>query len=140
VLTRRDRAKSNLEAFVRASDADLAPLLHGALQAPIAEYERLKNRAGRLDFLDLLIKARDLIRENIGVRNELQGRYTHFFIDEFQDTDPLQAENLAAAGGGRPGPCRLARGTAVPGKLFLSEIRSSQSTASAVRISLSTRR
>ena len=94
VLERSDRAKSNLDAFVAASDADLAPLLHSALQAPIAEYERLKAHAGRLDFLDLLIKTRDLIRDNVTVRNELQRRYSHFFIDEFQDTDPLQAEML----------------------------------------------
>src|SRR5882762_11067330 len=94
VLARRDQAKSNLDSFVAASDADLAPLLHDALMAPIAEYERLKTRAGQLDFLDLLIKARNLIRDNATVRNELQGRYTHFFIDEFQDTDPLQMEIL----------------------------------------------
>src|SRR5207248_733170 len=59
VLDRRDRAKANLNEFVAASDADLAPLLHSALQAPIAEYEQLKARAGRLDFLDLLIKSRE---------------------------------------------------------------------------------
>ena len=31
VLERRDRAKVSLDAFVAASDADLAPLLHSAL-------------------------------------------------------------------------------------------------------------
>jgi ATP-dependent helicase/nuclease subunit A len=76
VLARRDQVKSNLDAFVVASDADLAPLLHQALMAPIAEYELLKTRAGRLDFLDLLIKARNLIRDNDTVRNELQRRYS----------------------------------------------------------------
>src|SRR5205823_2175147 len=75
VLARRDRIYSNLKGFVELSDADLAPLLHSALQAPIAQYERLKTRAGRLDFLDLLIKTRDLIRDNAAVRNELQRRY-----------------------------------------------------------------
>ena len=61
VLARRDQAKADLDAFIAASDADLAPLLHQALQAPIADYEVLKAKAGRLDFLDLLIKARDLL-------------------------------------------------------------------------------
>jgi ATP-dependent helicase/nuclease subunit A len=119
VLERRDRAKSNLEVFVRASDADLAPLLHNALQTPIAGYERLKNRAGRLDFLDLLIKARDLIRDNARVRNELQGRYTHFFIDEFQDTDPLQAEIVLLLAAGDPALTDWRAARPVPGKLFL---------------------
>ncbi|MBO0737949.1 MAG: UvrD-helicase domain-containing protein, partial [Alphaproteobacteria bacterium] len=119
VLSRRDRAKSGLDAFVTASGADLAPLLHKALRAPIAEYERLKTRLGRLDFLDLLIKARDLIRDNAAVRNELQRRCSHFFIDEFQDTDPLQAEILflLSADDGAVTDWRIAR--PVPGKLFL---------------------
>jgi superfamily I DNA/RNA helicase len=42
----------------------------------------------------LLIKARDLIRDNAAVRQELQERFTHYFVDEFQDTDPIQAELL----------------------------------------------
>jgi ATP-dependent exoDNAse (exonuclease V) beta subunit len=119
VLARRDRAKSNLDAFVAASDADLAPLLHSALQAPIAEYERLKTRAGRLDFLDLLISARDLIRDNADVRNDLQRRYTHFFIDEFQDTDPLQAEILLLLAADDPAATDWRSAHPVPGKLFL---------------------
>jgi ATP-dependent exoDNAse (exonuclease V) beta subunit len=119
VLARRDQTKSNLDAFVAASDADLAPLLHGALMAPIAEYERLKTRAGQLDFLDLLIKARNLIRDNPTVRNELQRRYTHFFIDEFQDTDPLQVEILLLLAAGDPAATDWRDARPVPGKLFL---------------------
>ena len=49
---------------------------------------------GRLDFSDLLLIARDLLRGNPGVRRDLQTRFTHVFVDEFQDTDPLQAEIL----------------------------------------------
>jgi ATP-dependent exoDNAse (exonuclease V) beta subunit len=119
VLERRDHAKANLDAFVAASDADLAPLLHSALQAPIANYERLKARAGRLDFLDLLIKTRDLIRDDAKVRGELQQRYTHFFIDEFQDTDPLQAEILLLLAADDPSVTDWRSARPVPGKLFL---------------------
>ena len=119
VLARRDQTKSNLDSFVAASDADLAPLLHDALMAPIAEYERLKMRAGRLDFLDLLIKARNLIRDTATVRNELQKRYTHFFIDEFQDTDPLQVEILLLLAADDPAAMDWRDARPVPGKLFL---------------------
>ena len=94
VLARRDDVRSKLKAFVAASDADLAPLVHDALQEAIRDYEALKSKTGSLDFLDLLIKMRDLVRDNESVRRELQGRFTHFFVDEFQDTDPLQAEIL----------------------------------------------
>jgi ATP-dependent helicase/nuclease subunit A len=119
VLALRDQAKANLDAFIAASDADLAPRLHDALQAPIRHYEFLKAKSGRLDFLDLLIKARDLIRADAGVRGELQQRFSHFFVDEFQDTDPLQAEILLllAADDPRETDWRAAR--PIPGKLFL---------------------
>ena len=114
VLARRDGVRADLEAFIAASDADLAPLLHEALQGAIADYELLKAKSGCLDFLDLLIKARDLVRDNGGVRRELQNRFTHFFVDEFQDTDPLQAEILLLLGGRRPERDGLARGPTRP--------------------------
>jgi ATP-dependent helicase/nuclease subunit A len=119
VLASRDRAKANLDAFIAASDADLTPLLHEALQTPINAYESLKIKAGRLDFLDLLIKARDLIRGDAAVRRELQGRFSHFFVDEFQDTDPLQAEILLLLAADDPEKTDWRTARPVPGKLFL---------------------
>src|SRR5439155_11698391 len=41
---------------------------------------------------DLLVKLRDLLRDNLDVRGEFQHMFDHVFVDEFQDTDPLQAE------------------------------------------------
>jgi ATP-dependent helicase/nuclease subunit A len=119
VLAQRDKVKDELGRFIAASDADLAPLLQEALQSPISAYEALKARAGRLDFLDLLIKARDLIRDDGSVRAELQQRFTHFFVDEFQDTDPLQAEILLllSAHDGSENDWRNVH--SIPGKLFL---------------------
>jgi ATP-dependent exoDNAse (exonuclease V) beta subunit len=119
VLALRDQAKANLDAFIAASDADLAPLLHDALQTPIAAYEVLKAKAGRLDFLDLLIKARDLIRDSAAVRGELQRRISHFFVDEFQDTDPLQAEILLLLAADDDGKTDWRAVRPGPGKLFL---------------------
>jgi ATP-dependent helicase/nuclease subunit A len=119
VLARRDQAKAALDEFMRASDADLAPLLHQELQEPIADYQRLKTRAGRLDFLDLLIRARDLIRDNDTVRAELQRRFSHFFVDEFQDTDPLQAEILLLLAADDPREKDWHKAKQLPGKLFL---------------------
>jgi ATP-dependent exoDNAse (exonuclease V) beta subunit len=119
VLARRDQAKARLQEFIAHSDADIAPLIHEALQAPISEYEILKARAGRLDFLDLLIKARDLIRNNPHVRRELQQRFTHVFVDEFQDTDPLQAEILLLLAADDPNRIDWRAVRPVPGKLFL---------------------
>src|SRR5262249_19325099 len=86
-----DSLKALLDQFRLDADADLAALLQGELRGAIDEYEALKTRMGALDFLDLLLKARDLVRDNAGVRAGFQRRFTHIFVDEFQDTDPLQA-------------------------------------------------
>ena len=83
-----------LRNFRRVSDADLAAHLQQELLDPIARYGQLKMNAGRLDFVDLLLTARDLIRDHERVRHDFQQRYTHIVVDEFQDTDPLQAEIL----------------------------------------------
>ena len=44
--------------------------------------------------MDLLVCTRDLVVNQQPVREYLQNRFSHLFIDEFQDTDPLQAEIL----------------------------------------------
>ena len=76
------------------ADADLAARLRDELGTAIEAYEAAKARLGALDFLDLLVRARDLVRGSRDVREAFQARFTHLFVDEFQDTDPLQAEIL----------------------------------------------
>jgi ATP-dependent exoDNAse (exonuclease V) beta subunit len=93
-LEQSDLVKADLDAFVEDADADLAAKLQEDLEPAIEGYERLKEREGRLDFLDLLIRVRNMIVEHDEVRLQLQERFTHFFVDEFQDTDPLQVEIL----------------------------------------------
>ncbi len=61
-----------------------------------------KHRRGLLDFDDLLLAARDLLRRSRAAREHFQERFPHLVVDEFQDTDPVQAEvvmRLAAPGG-----------------------------------------
>jgi ATP-dependent helicase/nuclease subunit A len=70
----------------------------------VEAYERAKSRAGCLDFLDLLLRARDLVRDRPDVRRDFQRAIRYLLVDEFQDTDPLQLETvLALAEGGPPG-------------------------------------
>lgn len=62
-----------------------------------------KRNAALLDFDDLLYQARDLLRDKEPVRKALARRYPHILVDEFQDTDPLQAEIIwRLAGEGDP--------------------------------------
>jgi ATP-dependent exoDNAse (exonuclease V) beta subunit len=119
VVLRRTAALGALEAFLRAADADLAARLHAELGPLVAAYEEAKARTGRLDFLDLLAKTRDLLRDDPRVRREMQQRFTHFFVDEFQDTDPLQVEILMLLCADDPACADPAHARAVAGKLFV---------------------
>lgn len=94
LVLRRDELMRWIEEFRQRADADLAAELREEMRGLIDEYNQRKQRAGKLDFVDLLIAVRDLIRGDHPVRHYLQDRFTHLFIDEFQDTDPLQAEIL----------------------------------------------
>jgi ATP-dependent helicase/nuclease subunit A len=116
---RRDSLKEMVQDFVQRAGADLAPRLRDDLMSIIEEYTRLKERAGCLDFLDLLLRARDLVRDNPSVRAELQQRFTHLFVDEFQDTDPLQAEILVLLAADNAEETDWRRVRPVPGKLFI---------------------
>jgi ATP-dependent helicase/nuclease subunit A len=55
-------------------------------------YERTKRRHRALDQIDLLVKLRDLLARDLPSRRFYQGLFDHIFVDEFQDTDPLQAQ------------------------------------------------
>jgi exodeoxyribonuclease-5 len=57
-------------------------------------YADYKRQAALVDFDDLLHHARNLLIRNAGVRKALARRYPRILVDEFQDTDPLQAEIL----------------------------------------------
>ena len=105
--------------FKANADADLASTLRDEMASLVDSYLDLKRRAGKLDFTDLLILVRDLVRSNHEVRAYLQQRYSHIFVDEFQDTDPLQAEILILLSSGDPNQASWLDVTPTPGKLFL---------------------
>jgi ATP-dependent exoDNAse (exonuclease V) beta subunit len=111
--------KQQLDQFRLDADADLAATLQVELAGSIARYEELKARAGSLDFLDLLLKARDLVRGNAGVRRGFHERFTHIFVDEFQDTDPLQAEILLLLASDDAAQADWRRVRPAPGRLFI---------------------
>jgi ATP-dependent helicase/nuclease subunit A len=110
---------TRLAEFRCDADADLASRLHGELTTAIDAYESAKARVGALDFLDLLVRARDLVRNNQDVRAAFQRRFTHLFVDEFQDTDPLQAEILLLLAADDPAETRWRSVRPAAGKLFV---------------------
>jgi ATP-dependent exoDNAse (exonuclease V) beta subunit len=119
VLSARDALFADLQDFRRRADADLAACLQGELQAVTARYQELKRSAGALDFVDLLVRARDLIRDNADVRALLQRKFDHIFVDEFQDTDPVQAEILMLLAADDPAVTDWRAVRPIAGKLFI---------------------
>ncbi|MEO5509232.1 MAG: UvrD-helicase domain-containing protein [Longimicrobiales bacterium] len=82
--------------------------------------ERL--RAGTLNFQDLLLLAAGLLRDSTAARRELGERYRYLLVDEFQDTDPVQAEVLlllASEPGRESGADAWWHVTPRPGALFV---------------------
>jgi ATP-dependent exoDNAse (exonuclease V) beta subunit len=70
----------------------LVASLSSSLDAVLENYSRRKRESAVLDFDDLLRLARDLVCRNPDIRRSVAARYQHILVDEFQDTDPLQAE------------------------------------------------
>jgi ATP-dependent helicase/nuclease subunit A len=55
-------------------------------------YAAAKDRESALDFEDLQLRARDLLREHETLREREQLRFRSIMVDEFQDTNRLQCE------------------------------------------------
>lgn len=67
------------------------PLILFAQQG-VKYYENWRKERSILNFQDLLMSAAALLRENPEVRDYFKKIITHLLVDEFQDTDPIQAE------------------------------------------------
>jgi ATP-dependent helicase/nuclease subunit A len=119
LVEERDRLWKDVAELDQKARADLAAHLQNELQGLVKRYESLKERRGRLDFLDLLVRTRDLLKNDAGVRHELQSAFTHLFVDEFQDTDPLQAEILLLLSSNDPAVSDWRNVRPLPGKLFI---------------------
>ncbi len=62
------------------------------LKGAVGYYEDYRTRTSTLNFQDLLMKTATLLRDNSEVRIYFQEKYKSLVVDEFQDTDPIQAE------------------------------------------------
>lgn len=112
---------------LREALADYRERYGAALAAEVLEHLRAflivwgqeKRRRGRVDFHDLLWKARDLLRDNPAIRQGLQGRFRQLLVDEFQDTDPLQVELVFYLAESFPAARNWQEVRLKPGKLLL---------------------
>ncbi|MFA5506203.1 MAG: UvrD-helicase domain-containing protein [Vulcanimicrobiota bacterium] len=119
MLAEHELVLSELTEFVSRCDAHLVSLLQQELFEAVDAYQQAKRRQGALDFLDLLLATRHLMAESPRARQALQQRYSHIFVDEFQDTDPLQAEILFLLAAQDPEETDWKKVEINPGKLFV---------------------
>jgi CRISPR-associated exonuclease Cas4 len=85
----------------------------------LADYEAFKKRAAVLDFDDLLFTCRDVLRAYPQVRAAAAERFSRVLVDEFQDTDPVQAEIMFLLCGSGDGAEVWYRRRLNSGQLFL---------------------
>ena len=85
----RDRLQQSALEELAARDSEL---LQELLDLFAAEYAAAKQRESALDFEDLQLLDRDLLRDDEQVRETEQLRFRAIMVDEFQDTNRLQCD------------------------------------------------
>lgn len=101
--TSKEDAKHYLEKISELIETQCKPLLiewyeyvHGEIiplmRNVMEQYKVLKEKGSYVNYQDLLMKVAELLKENIEVRESFQQKYRCILVDEFQDTDPIQAE------------------------------------------------
>jgi ATP-dependent exoDNAse (exonuclease V) beta subunit len=95
-------------------------LLGGWVAARVVGAATARARRGELTFHDLLALARRVVRDDPGVAAAVGRRWPRLFLDELQDTDPVQAELAVRLAARRPDGDRPWTELEVePGRLFL---------------------
>ena len=101
----------------------LMPILR-ELRSFVLGTTRQRKRDGRAGFHDQLVWARDVLRDDLSVRDHFRSRFSHLLIDEAQDTDPLQTEiamflSESVPDSTLPRPSDWRKVLPEPGKLFV---------------------
>ena len=89
------------------------------LEPAVEHYRKMRLRENLLNYQDLLMLTAKLLKGNSEVRAYFQERFTHLLVDEFQDTDPIQAEIMFYLTGEQFDEQDWTRLTPKPGSLFV---------------------
>jgi ATP-dependent helicase/nuclease subunit A len=107
IKTAMRKAREQASALLRSARAEALAGIARELRDLVLGYAGERRDRGLVSYQDLLVRARDLVRDHPDVRATLQARWDLVAVDEFQDTDPLQAElalRLCAAVEGKEVP------------------------------------
>lgn len=107
-LDEKHWAPKQVQWFINArkdEGARPATLTHGGdfnLQTLIkiyGAYQEMCDRAGLVDFAEILLRSFELLKNNEQVRSHYQQRFRHILVDEFQDTNAIQYQWLRLLAG-----------------------------------------
>lgn len=96
-------AGDQLEAVKGEVAQACAKRIAAAMRSFTLDAAAARREAGQLAFHDLLVLARQLVRQHPSVRERLHRRYQRLLLDEFQDTDPIQIEIAVRIAAAQPG-------------------------------------
>ena len=99
-------ARSAADDVVTAAQEAVACSTAHALRDAVLLYAEERRIRGLVSYQDLLVRARDLVQRHPAVLSALHRTWDAIIVDEFQDTDPLQAE-LAFRIAAEPGAASL---------------------------------
>ena len=126
-----DTVRARVTEVRRLADATVTTITDQVLHRLVWELAQFtlreaddRRRAGRLEFHDLLVLSRTVLRDpehGWDVRRRLRERYSRLLLDEFQDTDPIQCDLAALLASGDPDARdhRWYELTPDPGRLFV---------------------
>jgi ATP-dependent helicase/nuclease subunit A len=113
-LRKRDEPDALLPRLGQIAGVTSARHLSWLAGITAAAFRAKKRFLNALDFDDLLLGTRDLLKEHPEIRDHYQRHFDVLLIDEFQDTDEVQAEIITLLAEDRESPGLLA-----PGKLMI---------------------
>jgi ATP-dependent helicase/nuclease subunit A len=102
----RDKIDRTLKDMAISSDdvaaaAEFSVLAERMLHPVLEQFENRKHKLAVVDFDDLLLKTHDLLHDKPSVRERAAAGIGFLMVDEFQDTDPVQAEIVRSLCGER---------------------------------------
>jgi ATP-dependent helicase/nuclease subunit A len=109
-LRKRDDARALLPKIGQIAGVATSERLCNLAGLFFERFRSKKRAANAMDFDDLLLGARDLLKHDAGIRRHYQNHFQALLVDEFQDTDEVQAEIITLLAEDAENPGRLAGG------------------------------
>lgn len=113
-LRKRDDPRALLPRIGQIAGVTAAGYLSGLVSRSVSRFAAKKRAANAMDFDDLLLRVRDLLKQRPDICRQYQDRFEALLVDEFQDTDDVQAEIISLLAADIRNPERFA-----PGKLLI---------------------